>query len=92
MTDVDDELKRLRRQFEQLLPKDQDAAIVDDFWFTEDEDKAWSSAEPSFTKQIVTPLSTKHRLRVTLPKVTSSLRLLAQFSVGVKNRLLCSCD
>jgi hypothetical protein len=43
---------------------------VDDFIFTEDEEKAWFEAEQSFAKRIATPLETKQRRRVTLPKVT----------------------
>lgn len=41
-----------------------DAEIID-YFFTEDEDRAWQAAEPDFTKRIATPLPTKRRRRVT---------------------------
>jgi hypothetical protein len=37
----------------------------DEYIFTEREDYAWQSAEPSFTKRIYTEIPTKRRLRVT---------------------------
>jgi hypothetical protein len=38
---------------------------IDDFIFTEDEEKAWFEAERDFTKRIATSLDTKQRRRVT---------------------------
>jgi hypothetical protein len=91
LTELDDRLVKLRKQFEELLGKgkmERDTEPIDDFWFTENEDMAWQSTEQEYTKRIATPLPTKQRRRVTSRKVTSSPRLIAQKHVTVKSRLM----
>jgi hypothetical protein len=54
----------LRKEFDALC---RDGTVfVDDFIYTEDEERGWASREPDFAKRIATPLPTKQRRRVTL--------------------------
>lgn len=43
---------------------------IDDFIYTEQEEKAWLETEHDFTKRIATPILTKQQRRVTLRQVT----------------------
>lgn len=67
---------------------DTNRTLTDDFVFTEDEEEAWKASEQNFTKRIATVIPTKRRVRVTLRKVTSTLRLIGQNRVAVKSRLM----
>jgi hypothetical protein len=68
---LNDDLARLAKEF-QTLTKGFAATVqevIDDFIYTEQQEKAWLDTEPTFTKRIATPSPTKQQRRVTLPKV-----------------------
>jgi hypothetical protein len=64
-----DRLKRIHTELLKLVA-DSEPEMIDDYIFSEQEEKAWFEAEHDFTKRIATPLPTKQRRRVTLRKVT----------------------
>ena len=66
---LSEKIRKLRKEFD-ALPQNSDEEseldLIDDFIFTEDEDRAWQAAEPSFTKRIATPQPTKRERRVAI--------------------------
>jgi hypothetical protein len=66
---IDEDFHQLKRDFQHLLG-DVEPEIIDDFIYSEQQEKAWLDSErelgQDFTKRIVTPLPTKRRRRVTL--------------------------
>ncbi|MGA2461319.1 MAG: hypothetical protein ABSF82_07860 [Candidatus Bathyarchaeia archaeon] len=69
----DDSLRRIQdigTNIQKMLDEITGNEVIDDFIYTEQQEKEWLNTVPTFTKRIYTAIPTKRRRRVTLSAVT----------------------